>query len=43
MVNQRLDQAFTSIFGNLVESSERAAKAAEAQAGVHRLKVKVDQ
>eukprot|EP00439_Symbiodinium_sp_Y106_P077691 s2610_g16.t1 len=36
IVRQRLDQAFTSIFGKLLESSERTAKAAEQQAGSQR-------
>ena len=34
LVRQRLDQAFSSVFGRLVESSERAAAAAEKQATV---------
>ena len=36
LVRQRLDQAFSSVFGWLVESSERAAVAAEKQANVAR-------
>ncbi|CAE7041145.1 unnamed protein product [Symbiodinium sp. CCMP2592] len=36
IVKQRLDQAFSSVFGKLIESSERAAKAAEQQAGTQR-------
>ena len=34
LVRQRLDQAFSSVFGRLVDSSERAAAAAEKQANV---------
>ena len=36
IVRQRLDQAFSSVFGKLLDSSERAAKAAELQAGTQR-------
>ena len=36
IVKQRLEQAFSNMFGKLVESSERAAKAAEQQAGSQR-------
>ena len=32
VVRQRLEQAFNGVFGKLLESSERAARAAEAQA-----------
>ncbi|CAE7388152.1 AGD9 [Symbiodinium sp. CCMP2592] len=36
IVKQRLEQAFTNMSGKLVESSERAARAAEQQAGSQR-------
>ena len=34
LVRERLNQAFSSVFGKLIESSERAAAAAERQANV---------
>ena len=36
IVKQRLEQAFSSMFGKLIDSSERAARAAEQQAGSQR-------